>query len=191
LFIMAVVAAYVWKWPIHGFFRGDDMGVPDMIADVGGRCGDFPLPVSVGFLLALSGCITGRKNWMEAGAALLAAAMIAGIITLAGQFVLAEQRPYKGGAMRFLVMDGHGVSGHSTSGALLLWPITQILLRDVSRFIRNFAYVLLAGWVMVVAWSRMWNDKHFMWNVMLGLAAGLASGYMTVKANKELSENQC
>ena len=183
-FFAALVFLYLFKWPVQNFFGGDGLGWIDEIADIGRDFGDFELPLGIGLLLLFVGCLKNRSKWMESGAALLAAAAMAGVVVLLGQFVLAEQRPRDGGAMMFFNIEGHGISGHATSSALILWPIRNILLKDRSEAVRTMVSVLLISWAFMVAWSRMWHGRHFMWNVLFGLAIGFSAGYAAVKSRE-------
>jgi len=189
IFISSVVLAYIWKRPIQCFFRGNDAGFGETIADIGKYGGDFPMPLAIGFLLSIGGCIANRKIWLDTGVALLAAAGLAGILTPIGQFILSESRPHQGGELIFFHLGGHGISGHATASALLLWPIMHILFKEAKKILRTVAYILLIGWPCLVGWSRMWDDKHYLWNVLLGFAVGFSSGYAVVKSWEKISSH--
>ncbi len=174
---MAVVVAYAWKWPIHAVLRGNETGLAEAIAEAGNRFGDFEIPLIVGFAFLLAGSAVGKERLLGVGQVLLAAGVICAVAVPLGQFILAEARPKNGGAMRFFVMDGHGVSGHAASAALLVWPVAGKLTEGQEKWVRVVAFFLLFAWAILVAWSRMWDDKHFLWNVMLGSVTGLVSGW--------------
>jgi len=177
LFIALLGGAYAWKWPIHALFRGDETGAAEAVAGMGSRFGDFEVPLIAGFALLIAGCAAGRERLLGAGKVLLAAGLICAVAVPLGQFILAEARPRDGGAMRFFALHGHGVSGHAASAALLVWPIAGRLTEGQKKWIRAVAFFLMFAWAIVVAWSRMWDDKHFLWNVMLGAGIGLTSGW--------------
>ena len=190
IFISSIVLTYIYKRPIQCFFRGNDEGFMETIADIGKYGGDFPMPLIIGFLLAIGGCIINRKNWTDTGVALLAAAGVAGILTPVGQFIFAEQRPYQGGELNFFHLNGHGISGHATASALLLWPIIKILLKDAKKIIQVAGNILLIGWPCLVGWSRMWDDKHYFWNVLLGFAIGFSASFAVVKSLQKQNDTQ-
>jgi membrane-associated phospholipid phosphatase len=140
---------------------------------------------AVGIALLLVGRAT-RKD------ALLATALVLGVagawcflLTYAGQFVLAEQRPIDGGQMRWFALDGHGVSGHAAATALLALPVRHVLLRRFRPLVRNLVAAALLVWAGVVAWSRVWMGMHHAWNVIAGLALGLWTGSGAVDAWRE------
>lgn len=129
-----------------------------------------------------------RKNDALADAALvLGVAGLFGLgLTALGQFVLADTRPKDGGAMHFLALHGHGVSGHAAAASLLASPVRDVLLRRKSRFARDLGAAACVAWALLIGWSRIYLGAHHAWNVVLGLMTGLACARAATLASQGL-----
>jgi|GEM_PF-1746893 len=181
LFIISTSIAYLQKRPIEWVLLGDGREPVQTVAGIGSQFGGGTIVISVIVLALVGGYIFKRSNAVEAGIALAVAGAWCGILSQVGQFILAEARPLQGGAMAFFALDGHGVSGHAASSALLFWPIYNIWGRDSGKFKRALLGAILMSWTAMVVWSRMWDGRHYLWNVMLGMGLGFSLGYNAVK----------
>jgi len=106
-----------------------------------------------------------------------------------GKFVFAERRPLDGGEPLFFTLGGHGVSGHAAVAALLILPTRAVLLRDQARRVKNAGMAAAILWVALVCWSRVYLGKHFVWNVLAGLAVGLFSSGASIEALRDLKKS--
>lgn len=186
LLIISTAVAYVQKKPIECLFLGDGREPIQTVAGIGSLLGDGPTVAAVIITTLISGYLFKRSNAVEAGIVLAVAGALCGILTPLGQFVLAEARPLRGGAMAFFALDGHGISGHASSSAVLFWPLYSILCRELSKIKQYAVGAILMGWTTMVVWSRMWDGRHYLWNVMLGMALGFSIGYVAVSEWKKL-----
>ncbi len=185
--VLAVALAYVEKRPVQSWLEapGDAHGMwarAAAFANVAGS-GWTMLALAAGTLLV--GALASRRA-LDAATAFAVAGAIGWCLLTAGQFILAEARPSEGGAMHFFALEGHGVSGHACVAALLFSPVRDILARDLGRPLRTLVTIALIVWVVFIAWSRVWLDMHYVWNVMLGAALGFYVSVVTVKVAAQL-----
>jgi PAP2 superfamily protein len=145
-----------------------------------------PLGEAIVPLAAVSTYFIGRMSGSErthrAGLILSESAVFTFAATELGQFVFAEQRPLEGGKLRFFTTGGHGISGHTSIIASMAVPLDRLFFRiqpddgawtKVGKFIgKGVVY----GAPLMTGWSRMNDDKHFAWNVLLGLGVGYTMG---------------
>lgn len=158
------------------------------------RLGDTSTAPAIGLLLLLQGLAFRQERVHETGLMVLESAMYTGLFTEIGKFVLSEQRPDQGGDLRFFQSGGHGVSGHAAIAASLAAPLSRGLFRldpDDGRWARfgkrlgkGFAY----GLPVLTGLSRIEDDRHYAWNVVLGLALGFAVGDTVADAHESLEE---
>lgn len=178
------VFAYVEKAPIQARVQGGPGGALHDVAVLVDACGDGRTVTALGLVALALGRWTRRPALVEAALALGVAGLWCWVLTRAGQLVLAERRPSEGGAMRLFAPGGHGVSGHAAAAALLFFPVRDVVARDATPRGRAFASAALLAWAALVGWSRVWLGMHFVWNVVLGLAIGLATGFVATRPRR-------
>jgi membrane-associated phospholipid phosphatase len=109
---------------------------------------------------------------------------VAGVFCLAftklGQLVFAEARPSEGGALRFFGMHGHGFSGHASAAAVVFFPVYEAT-RARSLTTRTIVAALALSWMLLVGYTRVWANQHFVWNVMAGWTIGLFAGHSAAR----------
>ncbi len=128
------------------------------------------------------GRLSGSESTRRAGLVLSESALFTAVATEIGQFVLSEQRPDEGGKLRFFTGGGHGISGHTSIVASMSVPLDRLFFRidpddgawkKTGKFLgKGFVYSL----PVLTGWSRINDDKHFAWNVLLGLGTGFLIG---------------
>lgn len=187
-FLLSLLISYQYRWQVRDFFIASNDGFIEILAQVGRYFGDGITVVVTAAVLFILGVSLKKKVFAEASLVLAVAGLYCGLLTSVGQFILAEARPESGGAMAFFAIGGHGVSGHSSSSAVLFFPLYGTMGGKVNKPLRAALGVALLFWACMVAWSRMWDDKHFLWNVMLGSAVGFFSGYLTLRSWRQLSQ---
>ncbi len=176
------LGAFAWKRPIQQALHSHGQHALDATARVASAVGGgWPL---VAFIAALHllGWLTRRRSIVDAAMVLTVAGIACWLLTAFGQLSLAEARPRHGGAMTFFHLHGHGVSGHASAAAVLYGPMSGVLARGWPAVARRALAAALAGWIVLVAWSRVWLDEHFLWNVLLGAAVGVWTGLAAVRA---------
>ena len=184
--LAATALAWVDERPLQALVQGRGGAGAGVLAGAANLAGSGLAVTLLGAGALVAGRVL-RKDGLEQAAVVLAVAGLWGLLLVeGGQFVLAERRPLEGGAMRFLALGGHGVSGHVAATALLVRPVRDVWLRRASPLRRNLATIALIAWTMVVGWSRVWLGMHFAWNVLAGAAMGAWAGGAAVAAWREL-----
>lgn len=190
VFVLSLGVSYYYRWQLRNFFMGSDDGFEESLAQVGRYFGDGITVAVMVVVLFVVGIVLKKKVFGEASLVLAVAGLYCGVLTIVGQFILAEARPESGGAMAFFAIGGHGISGHSSSSAVLFFPLYGTLGKKLNKPLRLALGTILLFWAGMVAWSRMWDDKHFLWNVLLGSAIGFFAGYLTLHTWRQLSKEQ-
>jgi membrane-associated phospholipid phosphatase len=180
--VATTLLAYVEKRPIQACVQSGGGSAARAIALFIDAYGNGFAVICLGFGALVVGRWARQRALVDAALALGVAGIWCWIFTKTGQFVLAERRPNEGGAMHFLAPGGHGVSGHASAAALLFWPVRDVLARSATPRARRVVTAALLAWAVLVGWSRVWLGMHFVWNVMLGLAIGLFTGFVATRA---------
>lgn len=145
----------------------------------------------IGALFIIGGLEAGSQREVETGAMILESYLFSGFFTLIGQFILAEERPYNGGDLKFFKADGHGVSGHSALAASLVCPVThQYLKRDPAdgkplAVTKEILRVVVWGLPLMTGISRVEDGEHYFWNVILGLTVGYGMGHLITRSHED------
>jgi len=171
----SLALAYAEKRPLQELLHGGGrLGFADWLARAASAAGEGVIVTAVGVAMLGAGAVLGLRRVADAAWVLGAAGLPCWLLVVVGQFVFAESRPIDGGAMHWFASGGHGVSGHASAGALLLGPV-RVLAAGAHRVVRASAVILIIGWGLLVAWSRVWLDMHYVWNVGVGLLLGWAT----------------
>lgn len=178
--VAAIVAAYIEKMPIQAALGGNGEGVRALITRIVWRVGDGGVVALLVIVLAIGGNVFGSQRTVDTAIKLGVAGFWCLVFTKVGQFVLAEARPSEGGAMHFLALGGHGVSGHSSAAGVLFWPLFDAT-RGSARRRRIVVASALIGWALLVGWTRIWAQQHFLWNVIAGVSVGVLTGRQAVR----------
>jgi membrane-associated phospholipid phosphatase len=151
---------------------------------------------ALGALLLLHGMAFRQPQARETGWMVIESALYTGVFTEVGKFILSEERPDQGGDLRFFTGGGHGVSGHAAIAASISAPLSRGLFRiddDDGRWKRfgkrlgtGFAY----GLPVLTGLSRVEDDRHYAWNVLLGLALGFTVGDTVADAHDALHQER-
>jgi len=186
-FLAGLAVAWSNERPFQALVEGRGGNIAGVVARLANLAGSGTAVTLLGLGALLLGHVLRKDALVRATVVLAVAGAWAFLLVDAGQFVLAEQRPLEGGAMRFLASGGHGVSGHAAATALLVLPVREVWLRRATPLSRLLATVSLSIWCGVVGWSRVWMCMHFAWNVLAGAAIGLWASSSAVAAWRESS----
>ena len=153
--------------------------------DLGGR-GIVP---AAAVLLYLGGSMFRNDRTKETGILLGESAVLTGVLTVAGMWVLSEDRPREGGKLHPFRGIGHGVSGHTSTAAsisgvlsrqyLQIKPADGRVARAFKWIGKGFAY----GAPVAVAFGRVNEQQHFAYNTILGLGIGFWTGNVVSDAH--------
>jgi hypothetical protein len=149
----------------------------------------WPVPAVTGAFL-LGGLISGSQREVETGLMLAQSLFFTGAVTLTGQFVLSEDRPHEGGELNFLKVGGHGISGHSAMASLIIGPLDSQYFRlkeEDGTALTTMKYLgkgILYTAPVLTGMSRVRSNRHYLWNVVLGLATGYSVGTLVADAHE-------
>jgi membrane-associated phospholipid phosphatase len=138
------------------------------------------------FLVFALGWIFRVEKVRQASEVILSSGVFCFLFWVVGKFIFAERRPLDGGELLFFTQGGHGVSGHAAVAALLILPARAVLLRDRTRWVQNAGMAAAILWVAIVCWSRVYLGRHFVWNVLAGIAVGLFCSAAAIEALRDL-----
>lgn len=139
----------------------------------------------------LDGLLWDNPKSKETGVMIMESFFYTGIVTLAGQYVFAEERPRNGGEMHFFRLGGHGVSGHTSVACSISGPLNrqylQITDADTTavKLVKYSGKAVVYGVPFLTGLSRLNDDKHYSWNVLLGYAVGYTVGELVADAHAE------
>ncbi len=165
------------------------------LSALGRPLGEVVVPVAA-FSTYLLGRFTGSESTRRAGLILSESALFTVAATEVSQFVLAEERPRSGGKLHFFRGGGHGVSGHASIIASTAVPIDRLFLRIEPddgawmRLAKGFGKTLAYGAPVLTGWSRMNDNQHYAWNVLLGLGTGYMMGELVMNAHEPRSSSR-
>lgn len=161
----------------------------DRLASLSRPLGEVAVPAAA-IATYLLGRASGSSSLRRTGLVLTESAFFTFAATEIGQFVLSEQRPGEGGQLRYFRGGGHGISGHTSIVASMSVPLDRMFftlrpedgagLKTAKIFGKTLAY----GVPVLTGWSRMNDNKHFAWNVFLGLGTGWMTGEMVMNAHE-------
>ena len=156
-----------------------------------GNAGTVP---ALALLLYTGGKVFGSSRAHESGMMMLESALYTGLFTGLGKFVLSEDRPDDGGELHLFRAGGHGISGHASIAASISAPLSRGLFRinpsdgHWKRFGKRLGKGVAYGMPALTGLSRIHDDRHYAWNVVLGLALGYSIGDTVVDAHESRRE---
>jgi hypothetical protein len=110
-FLGATYAAYRDKWLVQSFVEGTGGSAGRAVAETADVLGSGVATVCYGVAAFVVGRWAKKRALVDAAIALGARGAWCWALTEAGRLVLAESRPIQGGAMHWMALGGHGVSG--------------------------------------------------------------------------------
>jgi membrane-associated phospholipid phosphatase len=180
-FLLVTAVVCTEKWPVQALIERSDGAAARLVAESADVLGSGLATVGYGVAALVAGRLANKRGLVETALALGAGGTWCWVLTKAGQIVFAESRPKAGGAMHWMALGGHGVSGHASAAALLLWTVRGRL--GTGGPLRRVATTALLGWAITIGWSRVYLGQHFLWNVMLGFAIGSFTGSVATRAS--------
>jgi len=183
----SVAALYLVREEVaEGIRRNHDQDVEDALTtvrDAMGKVGSVGA-VSLGYLWA--GAARDSAYDKETAQILAESVLYALPIAGVGGRILATERPSKGESIEFVEGEGHSISADVTIAASMLAPIIDRHLQpdgdDTPRriFWKRFGTWSLYSLAGMVALQRMYTDRHYLPDVVLGYANGLTVGRLIV-----------
>ncbi len=140
-------------------------------------------------LMYVGGSSLREYRAKQTGVMLAHSLLLTDLVTLTGRWVLAEDRPKYGGSLHPFRGVGGGISGHSATAASISGVLSRMYLQVQpedshaavmwKRIGKGFAYGLPA----IVAFGRVNDQQHFVYNTVLGLSIGYWSGNVVADAH--------
>ncbi len=172
----AATAAAVWvDEPLRESALGRRTPVLDALSPVGDRYGELSSGYYLGSALYLAGTLADDEWTRLTGRAVIEAHTFSLMITGVLKAVAGRSRPYRNeGNMRFNWFETTGSrwslpSGHTTAA----FAISSVLHRRIDRPWVSAGLYLLSG---VTVMNRIYEDKHWLSDTVLGAAIGTAVG---------------
>ena len=147
---------------------------------------------SLALISYLSSFATHNNREKETAFLLMESMAFSGLITTAGQFLLASERPEDGDDQRFFRSGGHGISGDAALAASIIPPLRNQYLKvkpgdgTGRRFWKRTATSLLYTGAALTAYQRVDQDKHWAPDAFLGMVTGLAVGEALCNAHDQI-----
>lgn len=176
------------KGPLSDEFQEDRSQSRDAVSSTFRPLGEAVIPIVALSTYAL-GRLSGSDRTRRVGLILSESAGFTVLATEIGQFIFSEQRPADGGKLSFFSTGGHGISGHTSIVASMSAPLDRLFFqvnpgdgawrRTGKYFGKAMAYSL----PVMTGWSRINDNKHYAWNVVLGLGTGWMMGDFVASAH--------
>jgi hypothetical protein len=140
-------------------------------------------------LMYLGGSAFRSYQTKQTGVMLGESALLTGILCVAGQWALSEDRPNEGGRLHPFQGIGHGVSGHTATAASISGILSRQYLQfkpEDGRVARTFKWIgkgFAYGAPVVVAFGRVNDQQHFAYSTLLGLGIGFWTSNVVADAH--------
>jgi membrane-associated phospholipid phosphatase len=172
--------------PIHeGVRRAHSLSM-DKITTFGEKFGNPRYGIATGGILYLGGHLLGDKYLRETGQILAEATLLNGIVTQGLKMLLGRSRPYTNEGnfdIDFFGMELEGEdqslpSGHTSNA----FAIATVLSQRIDNLYASIAFYSLAG---LTAYQRIYNNKHWFSDTVLGAALGTVIGLKVIKLHTQ------
>jgi hypothetical protein len=178
---LAAASGYLWseKRQVHSEVLRTQLYRQTPWVDEFKLFGDWPVVAGVAGILYTTGLLADSPRTRDTGLLLGESLLATGTTVATLQYVLSEERPERGGALRFFVPNGHGASGHAATSMALARVLDHRFLRlhesdgPWKRAGKILGRIGLYGVPALTAWQRIRTDRHYLWNVVLGAGAAL------------------
>lgn len=172
--------------PIADFFNENRSRTKDRLADVGDFLGqpehNYPF-----MLLLWSSGVVSKNEWLrDTGIMLFASVTTSGILQTIGKDVVGRARPSDGDdAFNFRPFGGAAHHSFPSGHTMLALATSWILARQVKPVpLKVFFYSL----PVLVGWSRVYDQAHWVSDVLLGSALGIACAEAVVRIYPKLKD---
>lgn len=172
---------------VNRFFQNNKSSSLDKLADVGDYIGrpNFNAPLYIGFYGL--GFIT-KNDWIRTTSAMVFTSMaVSGLIQTITKDAVGRARPNSGlGNDKFKPFGGRAYhsfpSGHSLLSVSTMW----VIARQV-----NFTPIKIIFYALpaVVSWSRIYDEAHWLSDVLLGNALAIAGAEAVLKYFPKITNN--
>ncbi|MEJ2505778.1 MAG: phosphatase PAP2 family protein [Ignavibacteriaceae bacterium] len=161
----------------------------DNITNVGEKLGAAQYGLALSGILYLGGQFTQEPGLRKTGLMLAEALFLNGITTEVLKVVIGRSRPYGNDGnfdldfFRFNEEDNSLPSGHTSTAFTIATVLSQ-------RIDNTYATIALYSFAGLTAVQRIYADKHWFSDVVLGAALGTAVGIKVVKLNSEYDDQE-
>jgi membrane-associated phospholipid phosphatase len=156
-------------------------------ASFGTEYGNAKYGLGLSGLLYLTGLCADRREIAETGMMLFESIAFAGITTTVLKSVIGRSRPFlEEGHGQFHPFQAHDEylsfpSGHST----VAFAVSSVLSRRIDNLAVSVGLYSLA---VITAWSRVYNDEHWLSDNIAGAVIGITAGYAVTGNRHRIGE---
>lgn len=183
LISISTFAAYSYDEEVREIFQKNKTPFLSAIAKIDNYFGDYPTAIPI-IGLYIHGIAVKNKSNQYLGLQLITASFYNGLITQTIKMSLGRARPYnnygKSSFEHFNLSDNSWSfpSGHTS----WIFAITKVMAEQKNNLVWKSGWYLLA---VTTGLARIYNDKHWLSDVIIGAAIGYAVGSFTVNQFKE------
>ncbi len=190
IIIGATALSFTLDNPVRNNIRKIQNSTLDKTANLGSYFGNGIYAAGLSGILYLGGHIFQEQELRKTGLMLTEAIVLNGLITGGLKVITGRSRPYrnKGNgkielfAMEFEDDENSLPSGHTSTA----FTVATVLSERIDNLYASIALYSLAG---LTAFERVYDDKHWISDTVLGAALGTVIGLKVVKLNSE-NENK-
>lgn len=164
-------------------------GILDGSMSVFREYGEVKYAVGGSAAVYITGLVSGSDEIRRVGKNLLQTLVYSSIVTTSMKVIVGRSRPFKNeGAYHYQPFTVHDEnmslpSGHTT----VAFALSSVLAAEIDN---TFASVGLFTLASLTGISRMYEDRHWLSDVLLGAAIGTSTGYFVVHKNRVHSSNE-
>lgn len=146
--------------------------------------------LALGGALYIGGHIIADKELRKTGLMLTEAIVLNGIVTTGLKVITGRSRPFRNNGntdidffeMEFEDVENSLPSGHTSTA----FAVATVLSERIDNIYASVALYSMAG---LTAFQRIYADKHWLSDTILGAAIGTVIGLKVVKLNSEAADN--
>jgi hypothetical protein len=192
--ILTTTAFYLKDESLRAYSKKNHNDANDVIMNMGTGYGELISPVTIGGGVYIYGLVFKDDYIRVTGRMVLESVLYSGIITNVIKTAVGRSRPYTNKGhdsfqpIQFNTENTSFPSGHST----VAFAISSVLANRINNTYASIGLYTLAG---VTALSRVYKDKHWASDVILGSAIGyfvgdyISSNSVSLKNNKKINCN--
>lgn len=148
-------------------------------------------PSIFGGILYTTGLVTRESEIRKTGRMLLQALAYSGTVTMGMRYLFGRHRPFtssNGSQYEFSWFSTAGDTQSFPSGHMVVATTTSTILAE--QIDTWWARVVLYGFAALTGYARLYNDKHWISDVIFGAALGYGSAKFVLAREREREENE-
>ena len=186
----ATVFSLAFDNPVRNSFEKIQSPALDRVTRWGENFGNGKYVLGLGGALYIGGHIFADSELRKTGLMLTEAIVLNGIVTTGLKVITGRSRPFRNNGntdMDFFEMEFEDIENSLPSGhASTAFAVATVLSERIDNVYASVALYSLAG---LTAFQRIYADKHWLSDTILGAALGTVIGLKVVKLNSEEENN--